>query len=359
VSYTLQRLGWRPELEAAFAPMEDSGLIPARVSSQHRDAYELLTTGGALRGITTGRLHYLAAGPSDLPAVGDWVAARPLPGEPAASIQEILPRSSCFLRRAAGDRDTEQVIAANVDRLFLVSGLDLEFNRRRIERYLTAAARSGAEPVLVLNKADLCEDPDPLLEEAREAAQGRTVLLVSASEGEGIEAMRALLPVGVTGAMAGSSGVGKTTLLNALVGAERGATAEVRASDSHGRHTTTRRELILLPDGGMLIDTPGMREIQLWGGTDGVDAAFEDIAALSDGCRFRDCTHTAEPGCAVIEAVADGRLGQDRLDNYHKLSREAARQELLQDKRAQREEERKFGRIMYNYRKGPHKRTDR
>jgi ribosome biogenesis GTPase len=259
--------------------------------------------------------------------VGDWVAVQPLLGNetPAqAMIHAVLPRRTMFSRRAAGDREQEQPIAANIDLALIVCGLDQDFNVRRIERYLTLAHAAGVDAAIVLNKSDLCADVDARLAEAARVAAGAPVLAIAARAADGIEPVRRLLGPGVTIVLLGSSGVGKSTLVNGLLGEERQLVREVRETDSRGRHTTTYRELLPLPQGGALIDTPGMRELQLWAGQDSLDSAFAEIAALAAECRFRDCSHVTETGCAVRAALETGELDSSRWESYRKLRGEIA-----------------------------------
>lgn len=335
---TLEALGWNAYFHDSFEPFRHEGLSPGRVAVQHRTHYLLYTEFGELKGEITGKMHYLAEGPEDFPAVGDWVAIHPRPEEQAATIHEILPRRSKFSRKNAGTRSEEQVIAANVDVVFLVSGLDNNFNLRRIERYLVLSVESGASPVIILNKSDLCDNPEVRQNEVKSVAPQVPLLVMSALEESGIEKVLAYLRPGTTGALLGSSGVGKTTIINRLLGGDVYPTTEVRESDSRGRHTTSRRELIVLPQGGILLDTPGMRELQLLGGTDGVGEVFADVRALAEQCRFRDCTHTGEPGCAIREALDDGSLEEKRLRSYLKLQREAAFQKRRNDEVEMRRE---------------------
>ncbi len=338
----LEDLGWTPRLEEAFANHRAAGLTPARVSREHTHIYSVLTGGTERLARVAGRIRYQAEARSDYPAVGDWVAIELPPSGGDARIKAILPRFSRFSRRSAGDPTEEQVVAANIDVVFLVSGLDNDFNPRRIERYLLTAWESGASPVVVLNKADLATDLEALIADAEQAAQGTPVHAVSAKQPESLDVLRSYLGRGRTAALLGSSGVGKSSIANALIGEQRLATREVRARDSRGRHTSTSRQMVLLPGGGILIDTPGMRELQLWDTGEALVNAFADVEALAESCRFRDCRHRSEPGCAVHGAVADGRLPPERLDSYHKLQDEQAYQARQQDIRAQLEEKRRW-----------------
>jgi ribosome biogenesis GTPase len=324
---TLEPLGWDPGWAAAFLPFETAGRQPARVSAAHRDAWMLITPDGVLDAVIAGRLRHEALGPGDLPAVGDWVAvtASATDSGPAV-IHAVLPRRTVF-RRGADDGHAvdDQVLAANVDVALVVTGLDGDFNLRRLERYLSVAYAGGATPVLVLNKADVAEDLDGLRLAAEAVAPGVDVRAISARTGDGVAALASdHLAPGRTAVVLGSSGVGKSTLVNALVGHELLRTGEVRADDSHGRHTTTHRELVLLPGGALLIDTPGIRSLGVAGAEDGLAPTFADITDLAQGCRFRDCSHEQEPGCAVLAALSDGRLSEDRFASHRKLEREAA-----------------------------------
>jgi ribosome biogenesis GTPase len=313
----------------------------ARVTVSNRDQYCLIADSFDLDAEPSGALWYNAATRAAMPVVGDWVGARVINAEQAI-VESVLPRRTLFARRAAGRREDQQPIAANIDLVFLICGLDGDFNIRRLERYLTLAAESGADAVVVLNKSDLCADLTSRLGDATEVAGGAPVVAVHTRSPEGIGPLRHYLADGRTVALLGSSGVGKSSLVNCLIGEERLRTAEVRESDSRGRHTTTHRELIPLPGGGALIDTPGMRELQLWAGEDAVDRAFEEIASLAAGCRYRDCMHTVEQGCAVQSALADGSLAGERWESYRKLRGEAQRHEALADPLVALERKRKW-----------------
>lgn len=299
----------------------EPGYAPARVIGVHRELY-VVHDGVAEQCVeASGRLLHEVSSPSGLPAVGDWVSLR------SGVLDSVLPRRTVLSRKAAGTGLAQQVLAANVDLIFVVSGLDGDLNLRRLERYLVVAAESGAEPVIVLNKADLCSDPMNVAAEVRRSAGGRRVLVVSARRDPSVESIRELLEAGRTGAMLGSSGAGKSTLLNRLLGQDVQRVKEVTVSDGRGQHTTTHRQLFRVPSGGMLIDQPGLREVQLWAGQEALAGAFEDLSELGAKCKFRDCRHQGEPGCAVTEAVETGEIDPRRVMSYEKLRREIERLE--------------------------------
>jgi ribosome biogenesis GTPase len=322
----LVELGWSAEWQLALDATPHDGLAPARVATQHRRGYGLLTADGEAVAAISGKLRHDARAATDLPAVGDWVLVRD------RTIQAVLPRRTRFSRQAAGGRTDEQIVAANVDTVFVVMGLDPDFNLRRLERYLTFAWESGAEPVVLLTKADLAVDIAARAEEAERSTPGVAVHPVSVVTGTGVDAVDALLRDHRTYAFLGSSGAGKTTLINRLAGLSL-ATGGLR-KDGRGRHTTTRRELVVLPGRAVILDTPGMRELQVWQATRGTEDAFADVGALAGSCRFSDCRHSGEPGCAVEAAIEGGTLDPERLQSLRKLEREAAHARIQHDARA-------------------------
>lgn len=336
----LSDIGWNDTFARAFAALGTDSLVPGRVVLEHTHIYRLHVETGEILARVSGRLRHQAAARADFPAVGDWVAVEPA-ADGDARIHAVLPRRSRFSRRSAGSSTEEQIVAANIDTVFLVAGLDGDFNPRRIERYLMVATDSGATPVIVLNKADLTVDPDALADGVRRIAPGVPVHIVSCRAPDSLDVLRQYLGAGQTGALLGSSGVGKSTIVNRLIGQELLRTRDVRESDSRGRHTSTARQLVLLPGAGVLIDTPGMREIQLWEAGEGGTAAFADIDALAAQCRFRDCRHRQEPGCAVRAAESAGELPAGRLESYQKLQDEQAHQARQLDQRAQIDEKRR------------------
>lgn len=342
---TLETLGWGPDLDLALSSIlsqSSSSLVPGRVVRQQRGLLTVQTAGSAFLSRASGRLLHQAQGVEALPTVGDWVLLQPpASGDGEALMHTVLPRRSLLKRREAGSEHDGQLIAANVDVVFLVAALDGNYNPRRIERALTVAWNSGATPVVLLSKADLADNATERVLEAQALAPGVDVLAVSARTGLGVEDVRARIAPGKTGVLLGSSGVGKSTLANRLLDAAKLVTQPVRAEDDKGRHTTTHRELFVLEHGGLIIDGPGMRELGLWGDDEeGLAQAFADVLALATGCRFSNCGHQGEPGCAVRAAVEDGTLTEERRANFEKLLREQAFQHRQTDAAAQREHKR-------------------
>jgi ribosome biogenesis GTPase len=325
---------------------------PARVVAEHRTGYEIQTDRGEFFASIAGKLRHSAASHADLPAVGDWVAVQVLAGEGTAVIHCVLPRKSKFSRKVAGERTEEQIVAANVDTVWIVSALDADFSLRRIERYLTLAWESGASPAIVLTKSDLCDDADRYVAEVEAIVIDTPVHSTSSMTREGLGELQRYFDKHATVALLGSSGVGKSALINALAGETLQPTGGLR-HDGTGRHTTTHRQLLRLPSGGLIIDTPGMRELQLWEGEASLGDVFAEIETLGQGCRFSDCRHAGEPGCAVALAIAGGRLPESRLQSYHKLQRELAHQQRKLDARAQHEEKQRIKSIMRSARKHP------
>ncbi len=320
---SLDDLGWNAWFAdhlAALAVGPDA--VPARVTIDYNYLYRLYAAEGEIDARVAGRLKHRATNRTGMPVVGDWVVIVRQPGEDKATIRTVLPRKTRFSRRAAGDLTVEQVVAANIDVVFLVTGLDANFNLRRIERYLVLARESGARPVILLTKSDLADDAADDVQQVQALAADVPVHAISVRTPHGVDAVRQYLARGVTTALLGSSGVGKSTLINTLAGSDILRTGEVRLTDSRGRHTTSNRELILLPGGGMIIDTPGMRELQLWDVSGGLTDTFDDVEALAARCHFTTCRHVDEPRCAVLHAIAEGRLDPDRLDSYQKLQAE-------------------------------------
>lgn len=350
-------LGWDTGWDEAFEPFAAEGRRPARVVAVHKEtAIVRGDIGGDRPATVSGRFRFDALATSDFPAVGDWVVLEPTDDgageDDAAVIAAVLPRRTAFVRsaadanrRTAGNLADEQVIAANVEIAFLVAGLDGDFNLRRLERYLAVAWASGVTPVIVLNKADIARDLEERLVAVTSVAPDVPVVVLSALTGDHVADLTPHLGAGHTAVVLGSSGVGKSTLLNTLLGEERQATAGVRDADSRGRHTTTHRELFALPGGALLIDTPGIRSLEVAGADAGIDTAFDDIAELATQCRFSDCRHQAEPGCAIRLAIADGTLDEGRLASYQKLDRELAYAERREDPRAKAAEAKRWRQI--------------
>ena len=344
----LAPLGWDAGWDAAFSTHEGSVLSPARVVAEHRGAYDVLAAVGAapLTARVTGRLRHDALGPSDFPVVGDWVAVVLRAGDGTASIHAVVSRRTRIQRRAPADHETPmQVLAANVDLVMIATSLNRDLNARRLERFLATAWESGGRPIVVLTKVDLATNPvEVAVAEAQleELAVGVRVLATSAVTGDGLDAVRELLQPGITIALLGSSGVGKSTLVNAILGEHRLATSEVREDDARGRHTTSGRQLVPLPGGGLLLDTPGIRELGLWDDGVGLAAAFSDVEATAVRCRFTDCTHERQPGCAIEAAVLSGELTAERVAGWRKLLLEERHQVLERDVIARRADRRRW-----------------
>jgi ribosome biogenesis GTPase len=346
---TLRELGWDADWARTFTDRAPEGTIPARVAIEFNHIYRVATERGELQAQLTGRIRHQAAGRHELAAVGDWVAVRPAAGEPTGVIEAILPRRSTFSRKAAGELTEEQVVASNIDTVFLVMGLDHDFNPRRLERYLMTSFESGARPIVILSKADLADNVAQQIAEIETIAAGVPVHATTAVRRElatggvaepDVAVVEQYLGEGRTGALLGSSGAGKSTLINALIGTPVLKTAAVRTHDSRGRHTTRHRQLIVLPGRGLLIDTPGMRELQLWDVAEAARDTFDDIETHAASCHFTDCRHQDEPRCAVKAAVAAGELAADRLGSYLKLQDELRSLEVRRGVRARIEEKR-------------------
>lgn len=352
----LEALGWsasfqthleqlQSKLSAAPAPAGPASTIlqPARVVFESRQHYRVQAADGEHDAKLSGRMRH----GDTLPAVGDWVVFMPSTssGQTTLTLQGILPRRTCLSRKVAGQVTQQQVVAANVDHVFLVMGLDGDFNLRRLERLTVMAHDSGAEPVVILSKGDLAQNAVEARLDAQQVAPQAPVFVVSALAAQGLEPLRSYLQPGQTVALIGSSGAGKSTLLNSLCGAPVMATGAVRQGDDRGRHTTTHRQLVQLPSGGLLVDNPGVREIQLWADEDALASAFDDIEALAGDCRFRDCTHHDEPGCGVLRAIREGRLDAARLASWQGLEQEIQRLELRKNVAEQRRKDRQLGRF--------------
>jgi ribosome biogenesis GTPase len=318
----LIKLGWNKKTEAAFKEAQKLGYKAGRVFAEYKNFYKVQYEEGEVLAELSGKLLHEALQQEDLPAVGDWVAISPRHSEGRGTIHQVLPRSSKFSRKVAGIHTREQIVAANMDRVFIVNSVNNDFNLRRMERYLLLTWESGANPVILLSKADLCENVEEMIEEAQTVAIGVPIHAVSTHSGLGMESLKQYFSEGQTVALLGSSGVGKSSLINYLVGGAVQKVQELRHDGQKGKHTSTHREMFVLPEGGLMIDTPGMREIQLWDAAEGLQEAFEDVEDIAAQCFFKDCKHGREPGCALREAIRDGTLSIDRLDSYKKLEKE-------------------------------------
>jgi ribosome biogenesis GTPase len=351
---SLDIYGWSEFFAAAFAELGDGALEPARVVLASGGSYRLARATGESAVTLSGRFRHRAVAGEDYPTVGDWVAIDPA----GLRIEHLLPRRTKLSRKVAGRETREQVVAANIDVVFAAMGLDSDFNPRRLERFLATVWESGAVPVVLLTKLDLCSEVAEREREIEDVAAGVEVIASSALDGRGIDDLRSRLRPGETSVLVGSSGVGKSTIINRLLGKDAQKTREVRAGDSRGRHATSHRELFVLPGGSLLIDNPGVREIQLFGSEESLERAFEDVTAHAAECRFSDCTHRSEPGCAVLAAVAEGALSEERLESFRGLQRELRYLQVRQDESAQRAEKQKWRAIHREMRRsGRHRRT--
>ncbi|MGM0411515.1 MAG: ribosome small subunit-dependent GTPase A, partial [Bacillota bacterium] len=332
----LKNIGFNDYVEAQFNSIGNTNDKIARISGEYEKIYKIITEYGEKTAEISGNMKYNAKGRFDYPAVGDWVIVKGRKNSDKYIIKKIVPRKTKVSRKVAGKKSEEQIISANMDYIFIMSGLKSDYNVNRLERYLTIAWDSGAKPVIILNKADLCNlnEIEKKKNKIAEIAFGVPVHVISCKENRGLEEINKYLSSGITISLLGSSGVGKSTLINLLIGKTKQKTNNTRYSDGKGKHTTTSREIIIIPDKGVIIDTPGMREIQLWNNESGISSTFADIEKLSKGCKFNDCTHTHEPDCAVKKAIEDGDLNKERLNNFHKMKREMRYQKIKEMKSA-------------------------
>ena len=337
--------GWNEFFEGNFRPYEEDGFQAGRVALEHKKLSRLYTQYGEVNAEISGKLRHEATSRRDLPAVGDWVAIRARPGGGRVMIHAVLPRRTSFARKIAGSRTEEQIVGANVDTVFLFTSLNQDFSLRRIERYLLIAWESGANPVIILSKSDLCDGVSGPIYEMQAVARGVPIHAISVVTGSGLEDIAQYFKRGQTVAFLGSSGVGKSTLINHLVGADRLKVQTVRESDDRGKHTTTHRELVLLPDGGLVLDTPGMRELQLWEGDGSLELVFDDIEALAARCFFSDCQHHDEPRCAVREGLVAGTIDSQRYESYEKLRKELKYVARKRDKLSEIAEKKKWKKL--------------
>jgi ribosome biogenesis GTPase len=342
---SLNSFGYHPFFEAYFNEYSEQGFSVGRVAIENKTNYLLYTGQGELTAEISGKMFYNIDEKADYPVVGDWVVFRALPEEKKAIIEHVLPRRSKFSRKVSGNKTDEQVIASNIDVLFIMSSLNQDLNLRRIERYLTLAWDSNTEPVIVLSKSDLCKNVGEIKVDVENISFNVPIQIISSINKLGLEDLQKYFDGNKTVAIVGSSGVGKSTFINTLLGYERLKVNDIIEYKDKGVHTTVRRELILLPRGGLIIDTPGMRELQLWDGGDGVGTTFEDIEELTQNCKFSDCKHESEPGCAINEALENGTLDEERYHSYLKLKREIGYFERRHDQKAMLAEKKKWKKI--------------
>lgn len=354
--FALSGIGWSPFFEANFNALEDASLTPGRIILAEKNQYQVRTENGEHTAMLAGRIRHHVKDQSEWPVVGDWVALKMNDSETPV-IQTVLPRKTLISRKVAGGRkrlsggrSEEQVIATNMDTLMIVVALDQNYSLRRIERYLTVVYDSGATPVIILNKSDLCDDPESRIQETESVAFGVPVHAISALDPESMNCLNQYLAEGQTIAFLGSSGVGKSTIINDLLGYDRQKVMAISDHVGKGMHTTTTREIIQHPLGGLIMDNPGMRELQLWGDSAYVEGAFQDIELLSENCRFSDCQHKSEPRCAVLAALETSELDEDRYQSYMKLKKELDYQEAKTTKGA-RVIEKERGKMYASYKK--------